>query len=304
MPGRMAASMNKVIIIAGPTASGKTELAIQLAKRYNTSIISADSRQCYREMTIGTAKPSEEKLEEVPHYFINTHSVHDRVTASDFEQYALEKLEEIFTARDTAVVCGGTGLYIKALCEGLDPMPEVPLETTIAIESDYSDKGISWLQERVAEEDPFFYASAEIQNPARLIRALGFVRTTGKSIIEFRSGIKKERSFSIKKLCLSVPREVLYQRIDRRVEEMMQHGLLEEVRSLFPFKDLPALQTVGYSELFDFLEKRTSLERAVSLIKQHTRNYAKRQETWFRKDMEFERLDNSQGEPITQILLQ
>jgi tRNA dimethylallyltransferase len=276
-----------VYLIAGPTASGKTRVAIELAKRLNTSILSADSRQCYKEMNIGTACPSLEELEEVKHYFIRECSVTQNISAADYETIALNYLEEIFKEKDTAVVCGGTGLYIKALTEGLDEMPEVSAAIEEEVNACYLDKGVEWLQQRVEEEDLEFFKQGEIQNPARLIRALVFKRSTGKSIIHFRTGNKKKRAFKTVKIALNVPREALYERINHRVEEMMKAGLLEEVKNLFHLKHLKNLQTVGYTELFDFLEGKCSLEEAVEKIKQHTRNYAKRQITWFKKDKEF-----------------
>lgn len=273
----------KIIVVAGPTASGKTAAAIQLALRHNTAIISADSRQCYREMRIGTAAPSAEELALVKHYFIASHSVTDEVSAADFERLALGWLEEIFAEKDVAVVCGGTGLYLKALLHGLDDMPAADPEVVRAIQQEYARHGIGWLQEKVSVEDPAWAALGDTRNPARLQRALGFVRSTGESITKYQSGQKKERLFSVETVLLELPRAAVYDRINRRVDNMMRAGLLEEVRSLLPYRHLKSLQTVGYSEIFDYLDGAVSLEEAVAKIKQHTRNYAKRQETWFRK---------------------
>jgi tRNA dimethylallyltransferase len=273
-----------VYIIAGPTAVGKTAIAIELARRLDTEIVSADSRQCYREMTIGVAKPSKEELQTVKHYFIDELSVVDTFSAADYEKTALGYLDGILACHATAVVCGGSGLYIKALCEGLDDMPSTNAGIETATEADYQEKGLSWLQEAVATEDPEFYKNGEIQNPARLLRALTFKRSTGESIITYRTKSHKTRPFNIRKIGLDLPREILYDRINKRVDQMMAHGLLAEVEALVRFKGLKTLQTVGYSELFDFLDGKSTLSEAITLIKQHTRNYAKRQLTWFRKD--------------------
>lgn len=271
-------------MIAGPTAVGKTGIAIQLAKRLHTAIVSADSRQCYREMTIGTAKPSAAELQEVKHYFVDSFSVTDELDAADYEKLALDYLSEIFNEHEAAVVCGGTGLYIKALCEGLDSMPDVDEKIAAELSGLYESLGLAWLQQAVRQEDPEFYSQAEVKNPARLLRALIFKRSTGESITSFRTGAVKERPFRIIKIGLELPREVLYERINTRVDAMMQQGLLEEVKILYPLKKLKNLQTVGYSELFDYLDGRYTLDEAVEKIKQNTRHYAKRQMTWLRKD--------------------
>lgn len=287
--GKMPVNTPTLIVIAGPTASGKTALSIELAKRLQTSIISADSRQCYQGMAIGTAQPSAEELAVVKHYFINQFPATEVQTAASFEKLALGWLEEIFAERDTAIVCGGTGLYIRALCEGLDEMPEVDPSIISLTDAAYKEKGLEWLQESLRKEDPEFAASsAEWENPARLLRALSFKRATGKSILDFRSGKKKERPFRIIKYALDLPREVLYARINERTKQMMEAGLLDEVRALLPYRHLPPLQTVGYAELFDYLDGKCSLEFAVEKIAQHTRNYAKRQITWFKKDPEMQ----------------
>lgn len=291
-----------VYVIAGPTAVGKTAIAIQLAQRLGTSIISADSRQCYREMTIGTAKPTEEELTQVHHYFINSHTVTEHLTTADFEQLALGYLQEIFKTNDAAVVCGGTGLYIKSLCEGIDEMPDVDVTIEREVNEQYQQQGIEWLQNAVQQEDPEFYQQGEMQNPVRMIRALSFIRSTGKSILSYRTGVKTVRPFNIIKIALDLPREVLYERINRRVDIMMEQGLLEEVKQLYPQRHLKNLQTVGYSELFDYMDGKYTLEEATDKIKQHTRNYAKRQLTWFRKDKEFHWLEAGDAHIIDKIL--
>lgn len=274
-------------IIAGPTAVGKTAIAIQLAQRLGTSIISADSRQCYREMTIGTAKPSEEELAAVLHYFINSHSVTEHLSTADFERLALGYLDDIFKATNSAVICGGTGLYIKSLCEGIDEMPEVDKDIEQQVSEQYKEQGIEWLQQTLQQEDLEFYNTGEIQNPVRLLRALIFKRSTGSSITQYRTGVKKERPFNIVKVALELPREVLYDRINQRVDIMMADGLLKEAEALYDIRHIKNLQTVGYSELFEYMDGNCTLPEAVDKIKQHSRNYAKRQLTWFKKDKEF-----------------
>lgn len=280
----MEAPGNNLVIIAGPTAVGKSALAIRLAQHFNTGIISADSRQCYREMSIGTAKPSEEELHLAPHYFINSHSITEQLNAADYEKLALGYCAEIFKDNRVAIVCGGTGLYIQALCAGMDTMPPVDRAIQMQAEQSFRENGIEWLQATLQKEDPDFFAVAEQQNPARLLRALVFYRSHHRSILQYRSGVQKQRDFNSIKIALELPRSILYERINERVDTMMQQGLLDEVRGLLPYRGLKNLQTVGYQELFDYFDNTTDLATAVSLIKQHTRNYAKRQMTWFRKD--------------------
>jgi tRNA dimethylallyltransferase len=273
-----------VIIISGPTASGKTALAIEIARHFNTSIISADSRQCFRELNIGVAKPSPEQLSAVRHYFINSHSILEEVNASIYESLALSWCEEIFSSRDTLVMCGGTGLYIKAFREGLDEIPPIDEGIRKKIADQYHDQGIIWLQKSVQQSDPLFYESGEITNPQRMMRALEVIQSTGRSIITYRNQQKKQRNFRMLEFGIRLPRKELYQRIDHRVDQLMNAGLLEEVSSLLPYRNLNALQTVGYTELFEHLQGKSGLEESVSLIKQNTRHYAKRQITWLNKN--------------------
>lgn len=289
-------------ILAGPTAVGKTAIAIALAKRLGTEIVSADSRQCYREMSVGTAKPTAEELAVVKHHFIDTHSVTTALDAADYETLALGYLQDIFATHDAAVVCGGTGLYIKALCEGLDTMLAVSDEVVRDVNNEYETRGLQWLQHAVMEEDPDFYKEGEIKNPARLLRALIFKRSVGESIVNYRTGEKKKRDFRIVKVGLELPREVLYERINKRVDNMMQDGLLDEVRNLYSLRSLKNLQTVGYSELFEHIEGLYTLQEAVDKIKQNTRHYAKRQMTWFRKDKEINWLQADDPQVLDKIL--
>jgi tRNA dimethylallyltransferase len=275
-----------VLIIAGPTAVGKTAVAIQLAKHLQTEIISADSRQCFKELSIGVARPSATELKEVNHHFIASHSIEEEVTAALFEKYALETATALFKKYDTIVMVGGTGLYIKAFCEGLDEIPAVEPAIREGIVASYEKNGLSWLQDQVKEKDPAWFASGEIQNPQRLMRTLEVVEATGQSILSFRKGQKATRDFAIIKLGLELPKEILHQRIHTRVDQMMDQGLLDEVKRLQPMRHLNALQTVGYVELFDYLDGKLSLEQAVEKIRTNTRQYAKRQMTWFKKDNE------------------
>jgi len=288
----MALAKNKtVLIIAGPTAAGKTFVAIELAKKFETEIISADSRQCFKELNIGVARPSEMELQTVKHYFIASHSIHDPVNAGSFEQYALKKVNEIFQAHNVAIMVGGTGLYIKAFCEGMDEMPGVPAEVRKSIMMNYERNGLEWLQRETQKKDPVFYKTGEIQNPQRLMRALEIAEATGQSILEFRKGKAVQRDFNIVKIGLELPKEELHKNINTRVERMIEAGLVEEVKRLLPNKHLNALQTVAYSEIFDYIDGKTSLKDAIELIKTNTRQYAKRQVTWFKKDKDINWID-------------
>jgi tRNA dimethylallyltransferase len=281
-----------VIIITGPTASGKTALAMELAMHFNTSIISADSRQCFRELHIGVAKPSPAQLSAVRHFFVNSHSILEEVNASIFESLALSWCEETFSGTDTLIMCGGTGLYIKAFREGLDEIPPIDEGIRKKITDQYHDQGILWLQQSVQHSDPLFYESGEMTNPQRMMRALEVIQSTGKSIMTYRKLKKRQRNFRLLEFGIRVPRKELYLRIDDRVDEMMRTGLLEEAGSLLPYQHLNALQTVGYTELFQHLQGKSGLEESVSLIKQNTRHYAKRQITWLNKNEHLIWLEN------------
>lgn len=271
-------------IILGPTAVGKTNAAIEYALHQSTSIISADSRQCYKELAIGVAKPSTEQLTRVDHYFINSHSIYDNVNAQVFEKYALDKVHTIFLDHDTVVMVGGTGLYIKAFCEGFDEVPSINSDIRNEIISNFKNQGINWLVHEIKEHDPEYFIQGEIKNPQRMMRALEVKKATGRSITSFRSGKTKTRDFRILKIGLQLPRAELNQQIDNRVDQMIKQGLVMEAETLYPQKHLNALQTVGYRELFDFFEGLISLDEAIAKIKVNTRRYAKRQMTWFKKD--------------------
>lgn len=276
-----------VIVIAGPTASGKTAAAVAVAKRFATEIISADSRQCFRELNIGVARPTPDELAAVPHHFIATHPIGEKVTAATFETYALTKARRLFQMHDTVVMVGGTGLYLKAFTEGLDAIPEVPETVHREVIEGYRQHGLEWLQQQVLLHDPVFWQNGETMNPQRLMRALEVAKATGQSVLRFQKGQKAQRDFRVVKLALDLPKETLHQRINHRVEKMMEAGLLAEVEALLPARHLNALQTVGYKELFAYLDGQTTLPQAVEAIKQSTRQYAKRQLTWFRKDKEY-----------------
>ena len=279
--------LNKtVVVVAGPTAAGKTAEAIRLAKTLNTEIISADSRQCFKELEIGVARPSAAELAEVKHYFIANHSIHENITAGSFAREAKQYLEEIFKTRDTAIICGGTGLYIKALVEGLDEIPTIPEEVREEVIQVFETKGVNGLRNALLEKDPDFKIHGDTNNPNRMMRALEVVLHTGTPLHQFH--IQAENRginslYNIEYKIISLPREVLYQRINDRVDKMMELGLEEEARAVYPFKELTALQTVGYKELFDYFDGACTREEAVQKIKQHTRNYAKRQITWFKR---------------------
>lgn len=272
------------IVILGPTAAGKTDLSLQLAAYFNTDIISADSRQCYRELNIGVAKPEEKELSRIRHYFINSHSIHEEVNAAVFEKYALEAAGKIFTEKDYAVMVGGTGLYIKAFCEGLDDVPPVDGAVRRSLRAEYAANGIGWLQGMIRENDLLFYEKGEMLNPHRMLRALEVKITTGKSILELHTLASRQRPFNIIKTGVELPRDLLYEQINQRVDKMMEAGLLEEVKALEHYRYRSALQTVGYTELFEYIDGKISLEEAVDLIKKSTRHYAKRQLTWFKGD--------------------
>ena len=281
----MSSNKNKkIIIVAGPTAVGKTAVAIQIAKHFNTEIISADSRQCYKELNIGVARPSVDELSFIKHHFIASHSIQEEVTAVTFEQYALQKAESLFKDHEVVVMVGGTGLYIKAFCEGLDSIPNIDVRVRQQIIADYEEKGISWLQNQLEEKDQAYFQSGEMKNPQRMMRALEVIESTGNSILFYQRGEKIKRDFSIVKVGLELPKEELVERINRRVDMMMEEGQLEEVKSLVTFENLNAVPIVDDAGLFDYLDKRITLPEAIERIKISTRQYAKRQLTWFKKD--------------------
>ncbi len=272
-----------LIAVLGPTAIGKTALAIEIAKAFNCEIISCDSRQFYREMTIGTAVPSKEELEAVPHHFVHNKSITELYTVGDFEREAMEKITELFKKDDYVVMVGGSGLYADAVLKGFDDFPEVDLEVRTRISKAYAKKGLEWLQQEVEREDPEYFKVVAKMNPHRLMRALEVCISSGKPYSSYLGIKQNSRPFVPILIGLEAERPVLYERINHRVEQMMEKGFLAEAEGLFPHRELNALQTVGYRELFSFLAKNFSFEFAVEQIKKNTRNFAKRQMTWFRK---------------------
>ena len=287
-----------VIIVCGPTAVGKTSAAILLAKHFHTEIISADSRQCYKELKIGVARPSDKELNSVTHHFIASHSVTENINAACFAQYALKKINELFLKYDLVVMVGGTGLYIRAFTEGLDSIPDIDPSIRKQIIADYESKGLQWLQDEVRTKDPLFFAVGETQNPQRMMRALEVAESTGRSIIDFRRSEKTNRDFNICKIGLDLPKEELHDNINTRVDNMMEEGLVGEVSSLMSYRHVNALQTVGYAEIFEHLDGKISLHAAIEDIKKHTRQYAKRQLTWFRKDKEIHWINAKQSDDL------
>lgn len=275
-------------VITGATAVGKTEYAIKLAQRYNSCILSADSRQFYKEMKIGTASPTAEELAAVPHYFVGNLSIHDYYNVSMFETEVLALLDRLFQQHNVVVMTGGSGLYIDAVCKGVDNMPDPEDEVRQYVMQLWQTEGIDALRSRLQFLDPTYCKTADMANYKHLVRALEVCIQTGCPYSSFRKGTTKKRPFTIVKQCLERPRMELFARINQRVDLMMQQGLLEEARNLYPYKHLNALNTVGYKELFDYFDGKLSLERAVEDIKTHTRRYAKRQMTWFKRDGEYQ----------------
>jgi len=286
----------------GPTAVGKTSFAIVLAKALGTEIISADARQCYKEMNIGVARPSADELKAVPHHFIASHSVNENINASFYENWAMGKLENLFTRNEAVVMVGGTGLYIKAFCEGLDLIPAIDAEIRENIIAQYEKLGMRWLQKEVSVKDPQYWEKGEQKNPQRLMRALEVMLGTGSSITSFQNKKAVERPFKIVKIGLELLREELYERINARVLNMVEEGLEKEVKSLESYAHLNALQTVGYSEWKDYFEGKISKEKVIDNIQQNTRHYAKRQMTWFKRDPAITWFNASTVEP-KQVLL-
>ncbi len=280
------APKNKLIVIVGPTAVGKTAAAIQVATRLNTEIISADSRQLYKELTIGTAKPTLAELAAVPHHFINYKSIEEEYDAATYGEEAYQLILRLFEHHHTLVLCGGSGLYVKAVLEGFDEMPDVPAGLREAIVEEFNEKGLAWLQEEIRNTDPEYFAQVDIQNPQRLMRGLEITRASGKSVMYFRKKNKKVLPFQVVKFGLELPREELYARIDTRVDEMIRYGLVEEAAKFYARKELNALQTVGYQELFGWMDGHYDQAEAIRLLKRNTRHYAKRQLTWFKRDPE------------------
>ncbi len=293
---------NTLIVIVGPTAIGKTELAIKVAQHFKTEIISADSRQFYKEMSIGTAKPSGDEFQAVKHHFINSHSIHEVFTVGDFETQALATLDTIFQSNNVAVLVGGSGLFIKAVTEGFDNLPKSEPELRQELNQLFETEGILPLQEKLKQLDPKYYDEVDLNNPQRLIRALEVSISSGQPYSSLRSHQTQNRPFNLIKIGLNTNREMLYNRINTRVDNMITAGLVEEVERLVPYKKLNALITVGYSEIFNALEGNVSMEVAIENVKQNTRRFAKRQLTWFRKDEGIKWFEPNEIEEVLQYV--
>jgi tRNA dimethylallyltransferase len=291
-----------LIVVGGPTGSGKTAMAIRLAQYFQTKILSADSRQFFREMSIGTAKASPAELQEVPHHFINSLSIEQAYSVGDFERDALALLARLYQQNEIVILAGGSSLYIKALCEGLDEFPDVPEAIRASVEELYLKEGIAALQQELAQVDPLYFEQVDQANPQRLIRAISVHRASGLPFSSFRAQQAEPRFFTPIYLWLELPREELYQRINQRVDQMFNAGLEAEARSLYPQRHLNALQTVGYQELFDYFADEITREEAIELIKRNSRRYAKRQGTWMRRDGFWKTFAPDQFEAIIQYL--
>ncbi|WP_373494875.1 tRNA (adenosine(37)-N6)-dimethylallyltransferase MiaA [Aquiflexum sp.] len=272
-----------LLVIAGPTAVGKTETCLNLAKFFQTEIISSDSRQFYKEMVLGTAKPNQEELSTVPHHFINSLSIHEEFDVKRFEQDTISLLQDLFKKHDLVLMTGGSGLYIDAICYGFDDIPDINPSIRQQLILDFGENGIGYLQEELQKSDPIYYDIVDKNNPQRLMRALEVCIGTGKPFSSFRKKKQSKRDFRIIKIGLERDRDDLYQRIDQRMDLMIESGLFEEAEKLFPLRHLNALQTVGYSEIFGYLEGKYDKDEAVRLLKRNSRRYAKRQLTWFRR---------------------
>ncbi len=294
--------IKRLIVIAGPTAVGKTDFAIKLAQYLETEIISADSRQFYKELNIGTAKPSPKELSLIKHHFIGSHSIHDYYNVAQFETEVLNLLDSLFKKYNEVIMVGGSGLYIDAVCNGIDELPDVDEELRQELNEIYEEEGITAIQEKLKFLDPEFYETIDKSNPKRIIRALEVCIATGQKYSEQRSNKNKERSFEIIKVGLNKDREQLYERINLRVDQMVSSGLVEEATGLFESRHLNALNTVGYKELFDHFLGNITLEKAIEKIKTNSRRYAKRQLTWFRKNESYKWFNPNELEEVIDLI--
>lgn len=291
-----------LIIILGPTASGKTSLGIQVAQWLKTEIISADSRQFYKELFIGTARPSSEEMQGVPHHFTGHLSIRDYYNASKFETEVLALLGKLFLQHQNVLLVGGSGLYINAVCYGIDDLPATNNEIRDSLRKKYEAEGIESLRQQLKLLDPEYYKKVDLRNPNRILKAIEISTITGKPYSSLLTATKKERPFKILKIGLNPPRDLLYENINNRVDRMVEQGLVEEARSVFSLKELNALNTVGYKELFDAFEGKISLDEAIDLIKRHTRKFARKQLTWFRKDNDIHWFDPADYHKIIKFI--
>ncbi|MDD7037810.1 MAG: tRNA (adenosine(37)-N6)-dimethylallyltransferase MiaA [Alistipes senegalensis] len=278
--------IKRLLVVVGPTGSGKTDLSIRMALHYGAPILSTDSRQVYRGMPIGTAQPSVDQLQAVEHHFIASHDLTDNLNCGEYEVQALARLEELFADHDWVVAVGGSGLYVRALCEGMDDLPQADEPLRRELERRLAEEGLGALAEELRELDPEYCRTADLNNPARVMRALEVCLQTHMPYSRQRTGERRPRPFEIVKIGIDLPRDVLYDRINRRVDRMLADGLEAEARALYPYRELNALKTVGYREFFDYFDGRIGYDEAVELIKRNSRRYAKRQLTWFRRDSE------------------
>lgn len=290
--------MNTLIVVLGPTGVGKSDISIQLAKYFSTDIISADSRQLFRELSIGTAVPPESDLNSVCHHFIQSRSIHDYYNVSEYETEAISRINQLFKTKNPLILTGGSMLYIDTICKGIDDIPTVTPEIRNEVIGWYQDNGMEALQKRLQDLDPEYYQIVDLNNPKRLLHAVEICQMTGKTFTSFRRNTFRERPFRIVKIGINQNREILYQRINERVERMMEAGLLEEAKNVYPFRGLNSLNTVGYKELFAYLDGSCSLDEAVDLIKRNSRKYARKQLTWFRRDQEINWFEPTQIQDI------
>ena len=288
------AAVKKLVVIVGPTAVGKTAAAILVAEKLATEIISADSRQVFKELHIGTAKPSPNELKKITHHFIGNKSIHEKYDAGQYGREALSLIHELFKSHDWLVMVGGSGLYVRAALEGFDEMPDVPHGVREKITEEYQTKGLAWLQKEVEQADPHYFSAVDQQNPQRLMRALELLRASGAPMNSLRVSKNTVLPFEVIKIGLNIPREQLYERIDSRMDKMISSGLFDEAKLFYPHKNLNALQTVGYREIFNYFDGQYDYEEAVRLLKRNSRRYAKRQLTWFLRDQEITWFENEE----------
>ena len=297
-------TIKKLFIILGPTASGKTALSILLAEKLSTEIISCDSRQFYKELKIGAAPPSKEQLQKIKHHFIQHLSIKDNYNTGQYEEDAIKKISSLFKTYDNLILVGGSGLYIDAICNGLDNIPKTPEEIRDRINNEFTEKGITWLQEKIKHIDLDFYKKSDINNPHRLKRCLEVYQNTGEKLSSFYKKEKIKRDFKIIKIGISTERENLYNRINKRVNQMIESGLIDEAKKLFQFHKFNALNTVGYKELFDFFDNKLEKETAIEEIKKNSRRLSKRQMTWFKRDKQINWFKIEQENEIIKFILE
>jgi tRNA dimethylallyltransferase len=294
--------LKTLVTIIGPTGIGKTELGVFLAQRLDTEVVSADSRQFYKELKIGTAVPDDAELKMVKHYFIGNISIHDYYNASSFEFAVIDLLKELFKLKEQVLMVGGSGMYVDAVCRGIDDLPEINQEIRAKLEKKFQDEGIESLRFELKKLDPEYYEVVDLRNPKRILKGLEICMMTGKTYTSYRQAIKKDRDFDILKIGLTMEREKLYKRIEARVDAMIGQGLVEEAKQFYKYKSLNSLKTVGYKELFAHFDGEYDLNRAIELIKRNSRRYAKRQMTWFKRDNEINWFDRDKKEEIWEFI--